>query len=149
MLPPPPDVEDWQELVDASHHWPEGQSVVLVVIQYPAPPEEGVYQYWPEGQLVEPPDWDEFQHPPLYQYQPDEAQTAESKQVDGVLQFDDVVDDWQELVEVFQYWPEEQLELGVVEVQYPAPPEGGMYHHWPEGQLPEVFELTQAVPFQY
>ena len=34
-------------------YWPEGQSVVEVALQYPAPPPDGTNQYCSDGQVVE------------------------------------------------------------------------------------------------
>ena len=81
-------VEETQVWVASDHVWPDGQVVEEGVVEFThAVP----FQYCPEVQVVEGLDWGALQHPPLYQYQPEDPHFAESKQFAGVLQLEEVV----------------------------------------------------------
>jgi len=112
-------------------------------------------QYWPVGQVVVVgvDDCGELQHPLLYQYQPEDVQIAESKQLLGVLHPEVVVVVLQSLGHEPELSPESHTLLllhavvVVVELTQAVPSQ-----YWPEGHVVVVVvvvEVTQAVPSQY
>lgn len=88
LPPPPPLVVDVTQAVPSQYWLDEQVVVVVVVFVTQAVP----FQYWSaEHAVVFVFDCGELQHPPLYQYQPEDVQIAESKQLAEVLQDVEVV----------------------------------------------------------